>query len=845
MRPVKLPRPRILWRYIFKEVLVPVLLGLMVYVLVFLTNALFELAELAIKKEIPVRVVLKLLFLILPRVLEMTLPMAALLGILIGIGRLSADSELVALRASGASYAKVLAPVLTLAVGCWALSSILMLQIEPRARYVQKRLFNEQLYLSDVRREIKPRVFFEEVPGLLLYADEVYQGGEFLDRVFLHQIDTEGREVVTLARRGQIDYNKRTGLTQFYLESGTNHTLTPGQPESYQISHFEKQRFVREPDDAFRMRLGLLAKPTPKNYSEQSLAELGESARQAQRMEFADPRNRVVGVIMATMHERFALPFACLAFSILGLPLGIANRRGGKAAGFSVSVGIAITYWLLYSSGQRLVMEGRLSPWIGMWSANVLLLILGSILLVLRERSEDLGLGAVIVAGTRRLARRVMARVRNRSASDRRVIPMPAASIRDVSEEDRALPSLWKLGSFAVLATGGIAASYLTPFLTVGLILLALVFLFSTTLDRHVLWRFLGIGAGCVLSFLTLYVVYESVRLLDDLVERNQPTSMAVAYLGYKIPWMISQVLPMSCLVACLLTYGLMSRFNEVTAVKASGTSVYRLAVPVVMATLAISILGYVNYDYLVPYANQKATQVRDVIQGKSPRSYQVGDRRWVFGDGGRLYNFRNYVSPPVPVLPTAGTGTFEGFSVYYLDPASFEMKARIYAKTAAFRDGHWLLQEGWSREFRQEGEVFERFAEKTIDLPEGPSFFIKDWKSPEQMNYAELNHLVGDLSRKGYDTQEMRVDLYSKTSFPLVPLTLVIIGLPFCFKIGKRGSLYGVGIAILIAALYFLAFSATSALGETGMMPAFLAAWAPNILFAGAGAYLLLHTAT
>jgi LPS export ABC transporter permease LptG len=301
----------------------------------------------------------------------------------------------------------------------------------------------------------------------------------------------------------------------------------------------------------------------------------------------------------------------------------------------------------------------------------------------------------------------------------------------------------------------------------------------------------------------------------------------------------------MSCLMACLLTYGVMSRFNEVTAVKASGTSIYRLATPVIMVTLAISVLAYVNYDYLVPYSEQKAMQSKDVIRGRSPRSYQVGDRRWVFGGEGRLYNYRNYVAPPIPVLPSAGAGSFEGFSVYFLDPSTFEMKGRIYARSAAFQAGHWVLKDGWSRDFGPGGELFERFAEKSFEFPEGPSFFVKEWKTPEQMNFEELRRLIADLQNRGYDAQQLLVALYGKTAFPVVPLTLVIIGLPFCFRIGNRGSLYGVGIAIVLAAVYFLAFSATSALGGTGMMPAFLAAWAPNILFAGAGAYLLLRTAT
>src|SRR5262245_31136743 len=328
-------KPSLVWRYVLKEVLGPVFLGLMVYVLVFLMNALFQLAELAIKKDIPLDIVLRLLLYLMPRVLEMTLPMAALLGILIGVGRLSADSEVIALRASGVSYRRIFVPVLVLATACWAISSILILKVEPWARYEQRRLYSEQLYTVDLRREIKPRVFFEQIPGVILYADEVHQEGDFLDRVFLHQIDSEGREIVTLGRRAQIDYDQKSGRTQFFLESGTNHTMSPDEPDSYQISRFEKQRFVREPDEAFRMKVQLLSKPSPRNYAEQSLSELQESTRKAGEITHAPTRNRVVGSIQVTAHERFALPFACIAFAFIGVPLGIANRRGGQASGFS------------------------------------------------------------------------------------------------------------------------------------------------------------------------------------------------------------------------------------------------------------------------------------------------------------------------------------------------------------------------------------------------------------------------------------------------------------------------------------------------------------------------------
>src|SRR5213594_3038953 len=172
-----------IWRYVFREVLSPTFLGLCVYVLVFVMNALFELAELAIKKDLSIRSVATILFFYLPRVLEMTIPMALLLGVLVGIGRLSTDSEVVALRASGVSYWRILYPVLTLGVAGLLISSYLILGVEPGANYKRRQVFAKTMYAADMRREIKPRVFFDDIPGMLLYADEVREGGDFLDKV--------------------------------------------------------------------------------------------------------------------------------------------------------------------------------------------------------------------------------------------------------------------------------------------------------------------------------------------------------------------------------------------------------------------------------------------------------------------------------------------------------------------------------------------------------------------------------------------------------------------------------------------------------------------------------------
>jgi len=893
-------------RYIFREILSPSLLGLGVYMLVLVTNVLFELAEFAIKRDVPTGSVVRILFYVLPQVLAMSIPMAILLGVLIGVGRLSADSEVIAMRAGGISYWRILFPALIIGLAGCLISGYLKIESEPRADYNRRRIFNTLLYSADLRREIKPRVFFEEIPGMLLYADEVKDGGAFLDRVFIYQSQPDGKELVTLASRAQIEYDRLTGVAKFYLEDGTTHSTSPTNPEGYQVSNFERQMIVRAPDEAFRIRSDMLAHPGPKGLRQQSLAELAERAREFATLDSPETRRRVLGQIDAIRHERFALPVACLVFALVGVPLGIMNRRGGRASGFTLSIGIGIVYWVLLTTGQNLVSQGMVPAPVGLWFGNVLLGLLGIVLFILRERNETLQFNFLVPnrlqtalkalrrreemerdrqrlgeagapAGsrppieTRRFLRRAgpFGRRRRSTRASRNgaeirgvpgtsptpLTPAPGSELEDASAVEMAFDDFeerqrflsrrirtWIGFGIAILAVV-LALSY-SPFFLVGLIFLAILFMFSTTLDRYIIGRYTTTLTLSVLSFFTLFAVYEFIKLIDDLVERSLPVTLAFRYLGYRSPWILSQVLPMSCLVATFLAIGFMSRFNEVTALKASGTSIYRVAAPVLFITLAVAALGYVNQDYLVPSTNQRAARLQDTIRGRSARSYQSGENRWVFGDGGRLFNFKSYLASPLAVLPGTG-GSFQGFSMYRLDTATASVRERIYSRLATYAGGHWVLKDGWVRDFGGGEEAFESFVEKRFDFPETPGYFIKEWKSPQQMTFGELRVLVRDLRKRGYDVQELMVDLHDKTALPLVSLTMVVLGLPFCFRIGSRGSLYGIGVAVLLAGVYLVVFSATNALGGVGILPPFLAAWAPNILFAGSGFYLLLKTGT
>ncbi|HEV8375708.1 MAG TPA: LptF/LptG family permease, partial [Candidatus Polarisedimenticolia bacterium] len=212
-------------------------------------------------------------------------------------------------------------------------------------------------------------------------------------------------------------------------------------------------------------------------------------------------------------------------------------------------------------------------------------------------------------------------------------------------------------------------------------------------------------------------------------------------------------------------------------------------------------------------------------------------------GKEGEFYSFRTYQRTAPGFLPLGRDGIFQGFSVLKLDPKSFAVQERVYAKEASWKEGTWVLRTGWRRKFSPGGEIasFEQFDERPFPLPVDPSRFMADIKTPDQMNYGQLRDFIKDLERRGYAVQELQVDLHEKIALPFISVVMVILGLPFAFRSGNKGSLYGIGLAIALVVFYYSTFAVLSALGQVGFLPPFLAAWAPNILFTGTGIYMML----
>jgi len=298
----------------------------------------------------------------------------------------------------------------------------------------------------------------------------------------------------------------------------------------------------------------------------------------------------------------------------------------------------------------------------------------------------------------------------------------------------------------------------------------------------------------------------------------------------------------MSVLLATLVTVGVLTKNSELIVMKACGISLYRMALPMLGgALLAGGILFALEQTTLGP-SNRKADEIRSVMNGGSPQIMDLLSRQWVLGSRGDIYNY-NYFAPK--------NNQLMGVSIYQFSDGMRSLVRRSYAERAKYvassDDANaWRVEQSWTREFTPSGDTRRFSTEAQADFVlESPSYFGTREPEPRFMSYSQLRDYIGQLRTSGFDVIAQQVALERKVSFPFVTLIMTLIAVPFAVSTGRRGAMYGIGVGIVIAISYWVAFSVFAALGTGGVVAPVLAAWAPNLLFGAGAAYLLLTVRT
>lgn len=352
-------------------------------------------------------------------------------------------------------------------------------------------------------------------------------------------------------------------------------------------------------------------------------------------------------------------------------------------------------------------------------------------------------------------------------------------------------------------------------------------------LTRYLLQQALHFLWLCILGGACLYFVIDFFDYLDRLIRFGATLKNILLFMAYKIPFIVYQVIPASMLLSVFLTLGIMTRHNEIIALRLSGIKTYRIIYPLLSISMLMSIGAFLLNEYVVPSMKYKSEYIyQHVIKGITPRSQLVRDRFLFKGEKG-IYIIASYDSV---------NKELQGVTLMMLS-RPMRLDRRIDARRATWNGKEWVFHDIEVRDFGPHMQYsLERYKEKVIDVPEVPEDFQQFQKLAEEMSFRELKAFTQKIRNEGYDTTSYDVDLQAKLSYPFLTLITVFIGIPFALRSSRQGGMVvGIVLSLVIGFVYWVVFSLSLSLGKSGLLPPVLSAWIANLLFGVLGGYMLL----
>lgn len=775
---------RILSRAAFREIATSSLLGIALFSFVFFLRQLGtgQIFALMLRSSAEPHTIAYLLTLLIPPTLPFTVPVGVLVGILIGLSRMSSDNEVTAMRAAGVPARVLLRPVLAFAFLGLSITAAASLWITPWAIRETIRISNK-LAATQLTAEIQPRVFEESFPNTVLYVGDVVAGPTVEWRkIFIADLRPPDERKSAAKEAGDAPPITIAAEASALPDAPNNRiqlSLRNG------FSHEAGKEIGDDYNQQFPKGEQILEAQKPdearaKAYTEVDTLPLKEMIRPLTKAEAIDPK--------LELNQRFALPCACVLLGLIGVPLGASSRKAGKSSAFVLTVVLGFLYYVGLLPLIGLARQGKIPPELAIWTPNTVFAIASFVLLARLEQSAGVDLVGIIRTKLVRFLKRFRGLPEASNFSFRRIWILPQV------------------------------------------------------VDTYILSSFLFYFILLLISFVLMVEIFTFFELLGDIVKHQKPMSRVLQYLFFLSPKLIYDSAPIAVLVGVLVTFGVLTKNNEVTAFKACGISMYRLSLPVLLAAALLSCALFAFDHYYIPEANRKQDALRNEIKGKPVQTFLKPDRKWIFGQGSRIYYYK-YFEPADNVM--------SGVSVYELDPETFHLKRLINAELARWEPSlkTWVFQNGQVRTVNGiRVTSYSDFHGQTAtfsELDEPPSYFRKEVKLSQQMNVFELSDYIRELGQSGLDTIRLQVQMHSKFSVPFFALIMALISVPFAFLTGNRGAMAGVGVSLGIAIAYWTISKLFEQIGFLNQLPPAVAAWAPDVIFGLAGLYLMARMRT
>jgi LPS export ABC transporter permease LptG/LPS export ABC transporter permease LptF len=784
-------------RYVIREVLPPFLLALLIFTFILELPPVMDELEKLVAKGVPWRTAGYIILLLGPSALGLTIPMGLLVGLLIGLGRMSADREAVALLACGVSPYRLLRPVMALALVATAATMYVMIEAIPDSNQRYRQVLFDIL-TKKVEGEIKRGVFYEDFPNWVLFPRDDAAPGEagWKDLLVANTSRPEAIELY-LARKGRIVLDSEKRTVRLVLTDGTRYST--GEPGEASTHRFEEQLVITLDPDSVFPPLDL-----PRGVTEKTIAQLLPDI-QAKQKRGESAHNEIMA-----MHAKFSIPVACLVFAVIALALGLTVARDGKLGGFVLGIGVIFVYYVAMFLAESMAKGQRIPPEWARWVPNLLLGPFGIVALILRARHAEgrLPFGVKFPFSSsswERLTSWIPGLGRR---------PAPAAPAGSKAPATNA-------------ARNGVVVVIRVPRLHApkpGLI------------DRYISRLYLRVAGLSFLALLGLFYISTFIDRSDKIFKGQASAATIGQLLVWLTPQFVYYVIPIAALLSALVTYGLLSRTSELTVMKACGVSLYRTALSVVLLSLAFSAVLFTLEQRVMASANRRAEELDAQIKGRAPKTLNLLNRRWVVGNDGVFYHYG---------LFDPQRNEMYGLTMFKPSEKAWELETQTFVRRALYRNNRWEGEQGWTQDFSRELPTWTPIARSHLPELEPPDYFSKEPLDAQFMNVLQLRSYIEELRKSGFNVTPPSVELQKKLAFPFVTFVMTLLAIPFGVGAGRHGALYGIGLGIVIALSYWILISAFVAIGRAGLLPPTLAGWAPNILVAGIAGYLLLRART
>ncbi len=612
---------RILDRYVLRELMAPFSLALLLLTFALEIPPILQYGETLIAEGASWDVVIRVLATLVPQALGITIPMALLVGILITLGRLSADREIVAMEACGVSPGRLLRPLLLFGLVATAATTYVMIVALPAANQAFREI-TFKLLMTRGETKIKPRVFYTDFPNLVIYVREVTPGVGWSD-VMVSENSTPTQPKIYLAKTGRLllDESKRT--VQMLLVDGTHHSVNLDDPEKYEQGTFEKTVLAIDPESVFP-RAGPM-----KGDREMTIAELKTEMAELRKQNIY-PHNQIMA-----WQKKYSIPAACLAFLLVALGMGVSHRRDGRLAAFVLSIGVVFVYWILMYISEAMAKAGTLPSWfawLAMWVPNIVVALWGLVLIARKLRAPE-------------------------QASMRFALPFVRRRAGGASAQNALAPAGRGEGVIIVIKIPHMAFPRLS------------------ILDWYVLKQGLRVSVLAASGLLALFYIASFIDLSDHLFTGRTTWFTVVTFLWWASPRFIYYLVPLAVLMGALVTIGALTKNTELVVMKACGISLYRAAAPLMILAIIGSVILLGLEEGVLAVSNRRADAIDNRIRGRFPTTNEL-NRRWVTANNGDVYQYQYFEQE---------RNRLNGLSIYQFGKNASTLARRKYFSFAAF----------------------------------------------------------------------------------------------------------------------------------------------------------------